>query len=295
MDIGNAKAAIMLTTIFGLQDHTMHRFIKQSGSAEAAFQKLLSGDEKIDLPADVRQQMKRVDYSYPDKLLNYCEKYNISICTEKDPEYPKLLKMIYDPPAVLFYRGDLSCLDQLTLTFVGAREASDYILRLCARISRDVSSCGVTLVSGMANGVDYAVHNACVNNMAPTVGVLACGIDVDYPLGRAELKEKIIATGGAYMTEFLPGTRVDTNSFRARNRILAGLSRGTVVFQAAKISGSLMTVNYAIAENRDVFCVPPPDISSPDYVGVKELIREGAIIVFNHIDILKEYVGLYLK
>ena len=287
------KYNIWLTQVFGTADPKIHEVIATYGSPKSAYEALTGGDHSALTPG----QVKNMDYVTMDKverLILYCEKRNISICSLGSKEYPKLLAEIYDPPVVLYYRGDLSCLDELSLTFVGAREATAYTQKLCTRITKDMCSLGITLVSGMAHGVDECVHTACVKNEAKTVGVLACGIEYDYPYKSKTLREKILLNGGAYISELLPNTPPSKEYFNPRNRILAGLSRGTAVFQASVSSGSLITASYALDEGRDVFCVPPPKLFSPVYEGVISFLEDGAIPIFNHDDILKEYVGLYL-
>ena len=152
---------------------------------------------------------------------------------------------------------------------------------------------GITLVSGMARGVDSVVHNACVYEGNPTVGVLACGINYDYPYGSGELRRKIVLNGGAYITELFPEVSPSREYFRGRNRILAGLSQGTIVFQAGEKSGSLITAGYALEEGRDVFCVPPPNLLDKRYNGVIPYLEDGAIPVFNHDDIIEFYKPNY--
>lgn len=284
---------VWMTQIFGISQPKIHKMIERYGSSKKVYEALKSGDVSL-LDEKEKYNLKNFSLSDAEKILAFCEKRYISVTSLGSPEYPKLLAEIYDPPLVLYYRGDLSCLDELSLTFVGTREPYNYILKLCSRICRDIGKLGVTFVSGMARGVDECVHSTCVANGIKTVGVLACGTECDYPYGSKILREKMIMGGGAYMTEYLPNTRPTPDYFNPRNRILAGLSRGTAVFQAAVDSGALITASYALDEGRDVFCVPPPDVFDPAYEGVIEFIRDGAIPIFNHDDILKEYVGLYL-
>jgi DNA processing protein len=284
---------LWLVMLYGTADPKIHKAIEKYGSAKNVYDAIIDGDIST-LDRDERERLKKVSLGYSGQMLEYCFKNEISVCALGDKEYPKLLAEIYDPPLIFFYRGDLSCLDALSLTFVGARDATPYITRLCARMTRDIAKEGVTIVSGMARGVDECAHMACVANNCKTVAVLACGIEVDYPYNSILLRNSIIDKGGAYISELLPRDGVSKDYFNPRNRILAGLTRGTAVFQASSRSGSLITANYAVDENRDVFCVPPPDIFAPEYSGVVELLRDGAIPVFNHDDILNEYRGLYI-
>lgn len=264
------------------------RVLEHYGDPETAYREISSGDfSAISMESARRKNSVSIEKS--EKIEEYCEKNNVKIMTLSDKSYPALLKEIYNPPALFFYRGNLNCLDNLTITIVGAREVAPYIAKLCGRVSRDLAAVDVTLVSGMARGVDSIVHNACVQTGKPTVGVLACGIDYDYPKGSLELREQILMNGGAYLTELFPGTSPSADYFRARNRILAGLSSGTAIFQASSSSGSLITAGYAVEEGRDVFCVAPPDVFDPSFTGVIGLLRDGATTLFNHDDILNMY------
>ena len=285
---------IWMTQVFGTANPKIHKVNEKYGSPKKSYEAINDGDHSC-LTSEEKQLLGYVTMDRVDRLIEYCNKRGILICSLGSKEYPKILAEIYDPPTVIYYRGDLSCLDDLSLTFVGARDASAYILKLCSRICRDVGKLGVTLVSGMAHGVDECVHMTCVNYGIRTVGVLACGIEYDYPYGSKTMREKMVMGGGAYMSELLPATQPSREYFNPRNRILAGLTRGTAVFQAAINSGSLITASYAVEEGRDVFCVPPPDVFNPAYEGVIGYLEDGAIPIFNHNDILKEYIGLYLK
>ena len=284
---------IWLTRVLGTANPKIHKLTEKYGSAKQAYEAITDGD----ISCLTEEETEKLDYETidrVDRLIDYCRKHGIGICSFGSKEYPKLLAEIYDPPSVIYYRGDLSCLEDLSLTFIGSREPTPYILKLCSRITADAGKVGITLVSGMARGVDQCVHSTCVEKGIRTVGVLGCGVDYDYPYKSRILREKIVLGGGAYISELLPNDAPTKEYFNPRNRILAGLTRGTVIFQAAINSGTLITGSYAVDENRDVFCVPPPDVFNPAYEGVIGFLEDGAIPVFNHLDIIKEYVGLYL-
>lgn len=282
------KYYLWLLQLFRPANPDIHRVLEHYGDLETAYREINGGDFSA-LNPEVARRKNSLSLEKSEKIEEFCDKNNIKIMTLSDKFYPALLKEIYNPPALFFYRGDLDCLENLTVTIVGAREVAPYISKLCSRVSRDLAAADVTLVSGMARGVDSLVHNACVQVGKPTVGVLACGIDYDYPRGSLELREQIVMNGGAYLTELFPGTSPSADYFRARNRILAGLSSGTAVFQASSNSGSLITAGYAVEEGRDVFCVAPPDVFDPSFSGVIGLLRDGATILFNHDDILNMY------
>lgn len=284
---------IWLTLIFGRANPKIHEVIRKYKSSKAAYEAISGGDHSVLTPAE-KDQTGYATLEKVDMLIDYCERRGIKICSLGSKEYPKLLAEIYDPPVVFYYRGDLSCLDELTLTFIGSRNATDYTLKNCSRITYEIGKVGITLVSGLAIGTDQCVHRTCIRNRFRTVGILGCGLDYEYPKGTFELRERMIMDGGAVISELLPKDEPSKEYFNPRNRIMAGLSRGTAIFQAGVNSGTLITASYAVDENRDVFCVPPPNVFDPTYDGVKSLIDDGAIMFFDHIDILKEYVGLYI-
>ena len=183
------------------------------------------------------------------------ERLGARVITRWDPEYPTNLTEIYDPPALLFVRGELLETDRKAVAVVGTRNPSRYGLEMTETISRDLVRAGVTVVSGLARGVDTACHWAALRAGGRTVGVLGCGIDVLYPQENRELIEDICQSG-AVMTEFRPGVAPHATNFYRRNRIVSGLSKGVLVVEAATNSGSLITASHAADQNRDVFAVP---------------------------------------
>ncbi len=286
------KFLMRLVQIFGAANPDIHTVIEHFGNAEEACKAIDSGN--FDFPNEkIRKNAHFVTMQKIEEICGYCEKREIKIVCIYDADYPQLLKEIFNPPVVIFYKGSLECLKKRCITGVGSREITPYISKLSARIAADLSRNGITIVSGMAHGVDSNVMNACLNLGNPVVGVLACGMGYDYPGGSAVMKQKIIDCGGVYFTELFPGVAPTPEYFKARNRILAGLSGGTAVFQAGPKSGALITAEYAVQEGRDVFCVPPPDIFDVRYSGVVELLRDGAVPLFNHDDILEFYKNNY--
>lgn len=287
------RSLLRLVRIFGAGNPVIHKVIEYYGNAENACAELDKGDIRFLTDKQMIEMVSFVTYDKIDKVIAWCEKRDIKLVNIYEKEYPRMLKEIYNPPVILFYCGDLSCLDRTTITAVGAREITPYIEKLSFRICRDLSALGITIVSGMARGVDSAAHNACIYENNPTVGVLACGINCEYPFGSGTLRRKILLNGGAYITELFPEVQPTRGYFHGRNRILAGLSKGTVVFQADNRSGSLITAGYALDSGRDVFCVPPPNLLDKRYEGVVPLLEDGAIPVFNHDDILEFYRNNY--
>ncbi|MGN0653650.1 MAG: DNA-processing protein DprA [Oscillospiraceae bacterium] len=224
-----------------------------------------------------------------DEIVEYCQESNYNIICIDDRRYPERLKGIYNPPALLFCMGDPSFInDEVVVTVVGTRRPSEYSVKFAKRICAELVAAGTVLASGFALGIDSMAHQASLKANARTVAVLGCGLDVKYPAENADIK-KIIAVHGAVITEFFPGTRPEPKNFPQRNRILSGISLGTLVIEASPRSGALITADLAINQGRDVFCVPPADLFDQRYAGVIRLIREGAIPTFSHLDIMFEY------
>jgi DNA processing protein len=201
------------------------------------------------------------------------------------PAYPALLRQIPDPPAVLALRGTLAP-EEPCIAVVGARRASEYGRRVAAELARGLAQAGVTVVSGLAAGIDAAAHRAALEAGGRTVAVLGTGIDRTYPSWHAGLAAAI-AGQGALVSEFPCGTPPLAFNFPRRNRLISGLSLGTVVVEAAEESGSLITARYAVDQNRDVFAVPGP-LGVAAHHGPHRLIREGARLVTRVEDILSE-------
>ncbi len=244
-------------------------------------------DGNVPLTDDEKKRAAETRNGSVREVLDICSKNGIRMITLDDSEYPMLLKNIDNPPIVLFCAGDLSGLDSaITVSAVGTRNASNYSISVTRRIISRLSRVGAIITSGLAVGIDYEVHRTCINNGGRTVGVLGCGIMVNYPAGNAQLKRDIIKCGGAVISELLPYTKPSADYFKYRNRIISGLSKGTLIIEADEKSGALITANHACEQDREVFYIPPHDILSPRFMGVAPLGRDGATPVFNYLDIL---------
>ncbi len=215
------------------------------------------------------------------------EKAGIEVITYQDKCYPSLLKEIYDPPLLLYLKGNANLLNTPSLAIVGTRQATFYGIKTATRLSMQLSELGLTIVSGLARGIDTAAHQGCLKAEGKTIGVLGCGLDIVYPKENAKLYAKIIEKGGAIVSEFPPGTPPLAHHFPARNRIISGLSLGVLVVEAALKSGSLITARLALEQGREVFAVPGP-AGSPYSHGTHALIKQGAKLVETVTDILEE-------
>lgn len=220
------------------------------------------------------------------------KKFFTQYITIEDELYPQQLKNIDNPPLILFVVGDITHLeDELLLTVVGTRKESLYGKRAAELICSELCVSGFSIVSGLANGGDTTAHLTALKCGARTYGFLACGLDIDYPYGKAALKNAIYKHG-AIITEFLPGTKAFPENFRIRNRLMAGLSVGTLVVECPKRSGTLITANAALNQGRDVFAVPH-GIFWRNGAGTIELIQNGAKPVKDALDIIEEYIDVY--
>ncbi len=224
-----------------------------------------------------------------DSIIKYCEDNGYRIITFEDENYPPLLRNISNPPAVLFCMGNIENFNSRpAVACVGTRNPSVYSAEVTERICSELARREFAVVSGFALGLDSAAHKGVLNQNGCTVAVLASGIDVPYPKDNESAK-KFIVINGAVITEFLPGTHPDRHCFHVRNRIISGMCFGTLITEASETSGSLITAAHATDQGRTVFCIPPGDIFDKRYSGVIKYLRDGAIPVFSHLDILFEY------
>ncbi|MEE0865361.1 MAG: DNA-processing protein DprA [Clostridia bacterium] len=236
------------------------------------------------------------------------DKNDIDIISINEEKYPKILKEIYDPPISLYVKGNTEILNNKAIAIVGCRDATEYGKKAAKYFSYNLSKDGINIVSGLARGIDSYAHigNICAQdeesekkqktdklkiNMleynhqyGKTIAVVGNGLDIVYPKENIFLFDKIIETGGAIISEYPLGTKPDKMNFPARNRIVSGISKGIIVVEAKEKSGTLITVDFALEQGRDVYVVPG-NINSINSVGTNDLIKQGARLVTNYIDI----------
>lgn len=286
-------AAIQQTA--GLGNATAAALLEYFSSAESVWR--APADELAAVPSFSAAQreafisLRKGKPSLPEKIAEDCFAKNISVCTFCDEQYPSILKEIFRPPLVLFYRGKL-VKDIIRVAVVGARKATPYGKNTAEALAREIAAQGITVVSGAALGVDTASHKGALQS-GRTVAVLGCGVDVAYPSSNRRLLDEI-AENGAVVSEYIPGTRPIAAFFPARNRIISGLAKGTLVVEAAERSGSLITAEMALSEGRDVFAVPG-SIFSDMSRGCNRLIQQGAKLVQSSEDVLNEYIVVEKK
>lgn len=278
----------LLLVMLPYNEKTM-QIVEQYGGARAAAEAIRDGNCEL-LSDEERSRAATVRSREVNGLIEECARNNIRILTIEDEEYPELLRSIYNPPIVLFVQGSLEGLsDQVTLAVVGTRDPSGYGINAACRICTELSAVGMVIISGLALGLDAVAHQSALDKGGRTIGVLACGSLVDYPATNRRLKENILRSGGALISELLPHTAVSPEYFKHRNRIISGLAMGTFIVEAPEHSGCLLTAEHTIQQGRELFCLPPHDVFSSGFSGVIPYLRDGATPVFSHIDIINAF------
>lgn len=277
---------VALSQISGLGARRILRLVDYFGGAEAAFwapaEEISSAGIQARAAAALVEERKNID---PVRALTEVKRAGFSVLTLQSDDYPPLLREIYDPPAVLYYRGDAGVLAGPCVAVVGSRRATAYGSTAAHRLGETLALAGVTVVSGMARGIDTSAHQGVLQAATgATVAVLGCGLDICYPPENFRLRERI-AQRGMVLTEFPPGTEPKPAHFPLRNRIISGLSLATVVVEAGEKSGALITADCALEQGREVFAVPG-SINSPFSRGTHRLLKEGAAMAENAEDIL---------
>lgn len=219
------------------------------------------------------------------KHIEYMEKNGIEIVSILDEEYPKVLKEIYDPPISLYCKGDKTILGKKSIGIVGCRDASEYGKKAAKYFAYQLAKENVVIVSGLARGIDSYAHIGNICAQGKTIAVIGNGLDRIYPEENTMLAQRIVKEGGVIVSEYPLGTKPNKMNFPARNRIISGLSTGILVVEAKKKSGTLITVDFALEQGKDVFVVPG-NIDSINSVGTNDLIKQGAKMVTHYSDII---------
>ena len=222
-----------------------------------------------------------------DGYVRQVETSGVSVLTWESSDYPDLLREIPAAPPVLFVRGRLEPVDRWAVAVVGTRRLTAYGRQVTSDLVAGLVGNGITVVSGLARGIDAVAHRAALEHGGRTIAVLACGIDRVYPPEHRDLAREIVAERGALVTDYPFGSKPDSNHFPARNRLISGLALGVVVVEAGEKSGALITSRFALEQNREVFAVPG-NIHSPVSLGTNRLIQQGGKLVLRVEDILEE-------
>ena len=281
---------LWLTLKKGLKNQKITALLEYFGKPEAVYiadketLSQVSGLTRAELSSLCDKSMDKVS-----KVIAVCKKKGIKILTFDSPYYPQLLTKIYDPPYVLYarYRERIDLNEHMTISVVGTRKCSPYGAKMSGIIARDLAKEGVTVVSGMAEGIDGAANKGALTGGGVTVAVLGCGVDMCYPAMHKQLMEDII-NHGMVLSEYPPGTPAYPGNFKIRNRIITGLSYGTVIVEAPVRSGAVNSANWTIEQNRELFVVPG-DATRGTAKGSNKMLVDGAKPVLSAEDVLFEY------
>jgi len=278
---------IGLSSIPGVGRVTFRRLVRNFGSAALV---LAGAEGELRELGGLSEKVAREIRSFPwreraEAELEKAASAAVAIFTADDPEFPEPLRNTPDPPLFLYVRGALGPGFGNTVAMIGTRTPTHYGLTVTHRMAYELAAQGVTIVSGMARGIDTQAHKGALAAKGRTIAVLGCGIDTAYPPENKGLMEEIVRSG-AVITENPFGTKPESGYFPARNRIISGLSAGTVIIEAAEDSGSLITADYTLKQERMLFAVPG-NISSPSSRGTNSLIKQGARLVETAEDVLR--------
>lgn len=285
-DLENKKYWIWLSLIKKLGNKRKLKLLELYKTPEKIYK--LTKEEPMNINGIGEIIANDIIISKNEKILNYHIKYmeenNIKIINICEKNYPQLLKEIYDPPVSLYVKGNIEILNSKNIGIVGCRECTEYGKKAAKYFAYNLAKQNINIVSGLARGVDSYAHLGSLST-GRTVAVLGNGLDMIYPKENIELANAIIRRGGAIISEYPCGTNPDKMNFPARNRIISGMSNGIIVIEAKEKSGTLITVDFALEQGREVFVVPG-NINSINSVGTNDLIKQGAKLVTTYSDII---------
>ncbi len=284
------EALIQLNLIPGLGPVSIRKLLDALGKPEAVFEAPSATLQEIlgwqGRPEVVEGIQRASGGAQAAKELEWARRLGVQTLTWLDEAYPRLLRAIHDPPPVLYIKGELLEEDSAAVAIVGTRRATPYGLRAAHELAKGLSRAGITVVSGLAEGIDRAAHEGALESGGRTIAVLGHGLSTLYPAHHRKLAERIAAQG-ALVSEFPMGKGPERENFPRRNRVISGLSLGVVVTEAPPASGALITAQAALEQGREVFAVPGP-ITSGRSTGTHRLIQDGAKLVEGVKDILEE-------
>ncbi|GAB4337504.1 MAG: DNA-processing protein DprA [Candidatus Abyssubacteria bacterium] len=276
-----------LSLIPGVGPKTFFKLLDYFGSPQEALKAPTAALRQVhELSGAVAEAVSAGAKKELENALRIIDQHGIHLITYNSPDYPERLRTIHDPPPLLYVKGTICPEDTNSISIVGSRRATHYGKMTAAKLAADLARMGITVISGLAYGVDAAAHRGALEAGGRTVAVLGCGVDVIYPRANLRLFEHIPGAG-ALISELPMGTQPDPGFFPMRNRIVSGLSLGTLVVEAPRKSGALITARLALEQGREVFAVPG-NIFSPYSEGCHSLIKDGAKLVENVYDIICE-------
>lgn len=283
-----------LQSLYNVGATHVRRFIEDFGSpydAWEAVKKVENLKPYIHIPnADKRAIASSAKDEKLDYIIHKIDEYKMDVTTFLDKDFPSILNHIYNPPAILFMRGNRALLDKRLnrIALVGARRCSLYGRNVARMLGKELGKYSTIIVSGGARGIDTHGHEGLLASLGYGIVVMGCGLDIVYPRENTKLFDRILQNNGLLVSEYPPGTPPSAKHFPARNRIISGLSRGVIVVEAKGSSGSLITADMAVSEGRDVFVVPC-NLLDHTADGNKFLMRNGAFVLTGYEDVVKEY------
>ena len=284
----NVDIWLWLTMVMKPNNPRLGKILAECGCNAAKAGVIIRDGREPSLNAGEISRAKAIRLGTVREFAAFCGKSGVSIISYESENYPEQLRKIENPPAVLFVLGNAEGLNSAPLlTVVGARNVSEYGLAVTDFLVKPLAKAGAVIVSGMALGTDKAVHNACIDAGGRTLAFPGCGVLETHPAENAELKAKILESGGAIISELLPNEKASSWYFKRRDEVMAGISHAALVIEAGEKSGSLVTAECAKNQGKAVFAVPPRDIISGNFSGNAALIRSGAVSAFDYLDIAK--------
>lgn len=283
------KHLLAINKIESVGPITIKKLWERFGSIEKAWE---AGEEEISSIEGINKKavqafIKNRSNINLDEELEKVRGANIDVLTLEDDNYPAVLKNIYAPPPVIYFKGNILSDDEKAIAIVGTRKASHYGKEVARKLAYELASLGITIVSGMAAGIDTAAHKGALEAGGRTLAVFGTGIDIIYPRSNMELSKQI-SSSGALLSEFPMGADPDKGSFPRRNRVISGLSMGTIVIEGHYTSGAMITAKYALDQGREVFAVPG-NVELDQSKGPHWLIKHGAKLVESVDDVLEEF------
>ena len=281
-------ASIALSSLPGIGGATYCKLLNHFGKADKIFSASRNELQAVpEIHSDAIHSIQGLEnWNDAEATIGRVQELGAKIIPWQDPDYPRNLREIHDPPPLLYVKGDLHPEDRLALSVVGSRFPTEYGIMVVEMVTRELTHRGFTIVSGLARGIDALSHETALKAGGRTLAVLGSGIDVIYPKENSKIYSEI-CQHGAVLTEFPPETPPAAENFPRRNRIISGLGLGIIVIEASVHSGSLITASLALEQGREVFAVPGR-ITSPRSGGTNQLIREGAKLVTRADDIIEE-------
>ncbi|MBM3251805.1 MAG: DNA-protecting protein DprA [Candidatus Omnitrophica bacterium] len=281
------QALLLLNSVSGIGSIKLKQLLDEFGSAVAIFSATKSELRKINgISEKIATEILKYSFKNIEEELALAEKHSVEILTINDKDYPARLKEIPDAPIILYVKGKLLAQDEISIAIVGSRRASFYGLSTAEKFAQELSQLGITVVSGLARGIDSSAHRGALKSKARTIAVLGSGLAEIYPPENKKLFEEITESG-AVVSEFPMKAKPLAHNFPRRNRIISGLSLGVIVVEAAKNSGALITADFALEQGREVFAIPGKVDSATSY-GTNKLIKQGAKLISSVEDIIEE-------